>query len=165
MRVALSLAVACIVLASCDQFASVGVEEAGTGGASLTGGIGGSAAGGAGADANERDAEVIDAEIDAGSCPQVDIAVCDPIKSSVCSGAVNMYCTVEYTAHLTGACVFYAPPTGPDCLNALGTETCDPTFTCFGPKCRKICLCDSDCEAGHRCDEPIPNTGFSVCSE
>lgn len=148
------------VLAACDQFARVGIQDVAASGAPSLPSV----------DAGRvHDAGVI---ADAGpdpvaECPEVVIAVCNPVTNEGCSAGLDMQCGIDLTAPLTGYCVFIAPPAVgmPDeCLNTGVTESCPATTACFAGKCHGICLCDADCDAGQRCSEPIEGTGFSVCS-
>ena len=148
-------------LAACDQFARVGIQDVEASGAPSVPSV----------DAGRRhDAGMM---VDAGpdpiaACPEVEIAVCNPVTNQGCSAGLEMQCGIDLTAPLTGYCVFLAPPAlgMPDeCLNTGVTESCPATTTCFAGKCHRICLCDADCDAGQRCDEPIEGTGFNVCSE
>ena len=154
-------ALACLVLASCDQFARVGIQDVEPPGAPSAPSL--DAGGG-------HDAAVLaDAATDAGAeCPDVEIAVCNPVTNEGCSAGLDMRCGIDLAATLKGYCVFTAPPAVgmPDeCLNTGVTESCPGTFTCFAGQCRRICLCDAECDAGQRCNEPVGSTGFSVCRE
>lgn len=161
-----------LTLASCDQFARVGVEQP--------------AVDPGPPDVPERDADVammidaapdatIDASVafDAGSdaaieCPKLDIAVCDPIENLGCSPSLAQQCAIDHLGTLTGYCIFSAPPMsviGGDCLNTGVTESCPPTSTCYEARCQKICLCDADCDPGQCCADAVESTGFRVCGE
>lgn len=95
------------------------------------------------------------------------IEVCNPIKDTGCSPELGMQCDVDLQATvLQGQCVFKAPlPDGGTCLNIPPTETCPPGQTCvdFG-ECRRVCLCNSDCEPGDCCTVPLGELGFRTCS-
>ena len=160
---------ACVGLASCDQFARVGISEVEPPDPptlpSLDAGGGHDAA-----VTPEVDAGMIaDAAIDPrADCPDVEIAVCNPVTNEGCSAGLGQQCGIDLVSYLTGYCVFTAPPAlgMPDeCLNTGVTESCPAAFTCFAGKCHRICLCDADCDPGQLCSEPIDATGFSVCRE
>jgi hypothetical protein len=103
---------------------------------------------------------------DAGSCGQM-IAGCDPIRKTGCPMELLMQCDVDLLAATpTGVCVFNAPSPDPNsCLNIPPTETCPAGQTCVEAKCHTICLCDSECEPGKCCSEPVGIGGFKVCAE
>jgi hypothetical protein len=165
----------CIALASCDQFARVGVEppaivEPGPPAApERDAGI---------AMANDAAAAVdatvaLDASAHASSdaaveCPKVDIAICDPVVNLGCSASLMQQCTIDYLGTLTGYCIFSAPPMsaiGGECLNTGVTESCPPTSTCYEARCQRICLCDADCGSGQCCGDAVESTGFRVCGD
>jgi hypothetical protein len=155
------------VLAGCDQFARVGVmaADAATGSPSVP-----SANGGAAGEPDIATAEDAGAEPqDAGSeCTPVDIAVCNPVTNEGCPGSLAMQCAVDWAATLSGYCIFSSPPpvAGADtCFNSGVTESCPPTFTCVVDQCRRLCLCDADCEQGQCCTEEVGSTGFHVCRD
>lgn len=95
------------------------------------------------------------------------IEVCNPIKDTGCSPELGMQCDVDLQAAvLQGQCVFKAPlPDGGGCLNVPPTETCPPGQTCVDLReCRRVCLCNSDCEPGNCCTAPLGEQGFRTCS-
>jgi hypothetical protein len=147
------LLIGCVVLASCDQFARVGTLEQPSDDTIPP----------------DQDAAAEDGGSDSGAqCPALAITVCDPVKNQGCSGALSMQCAIDYASTLTGYCIYSAPPAPGmlgECFNSGITESCPATFTCFGDRCEKICLCDADCEAGTCCRQPIEATGFSVCGD
>jgi hypothetical protein len=163
----------CIVLAGCDQYALVGVRETevddtGTPPAPQDAASPSDAAAPITPDAAPSSDASADAESDAAAeCPPTEIAVCNPMVNDVCSAAVGQHCSVDVLNYLTGYCVFTSMPSpqlGGECLNTGVTESCSPTTLCHETLCRKICLCDADCDAGECCNEPIESTGFSVCT-
>jgi hypothetical protein len=96
------------------------------------------------------------------------IEVCDPIRNEGCSRELGMQCDVDlFASSLSGQCVFKAEPMDPaHCLNIPPTETCPPGQTCVdGDQCHKVCLCDSDCDAGDCCSILLGNKGFKTCSK
>ena len=96
------------------------------------------------------------------------IEVCDPIRNMGCSRELGMQCDVDlFASTLSGQCVFKAEPMDPaHCLNIPPTETCPPGQTCVdGDQCHKVCLCDSDCDAGDCCSTPLGDHGFKSCSK
>jgi hypothetical protein len=105
-------------------------------------------------------------EDNADSCGQT-IADCDPIRKTGCLIELQMQCDVDLLAATpTGVCVFSAPSPDPNsCLNIPPTETCPAGGTCVEAKCHTICLCDSECEPGKCCSEPVGVGGFKVCAE
>jgi hypothetical protein len=165
----LAAALACLALASCDQFARVGIEDVEPSDPppipSVDAGGGPDAAMTPEVDAAAMTDAAIDPRAD---CPDVEIAVCNPVTNEGCSAALGQQCGIDLVSHLTGYCVFTAPPAlgMPDeCLNTGVTESCPIQFTCFAGKCHRICLCDADCDPGLSCSEPIDSTGFNVCRE
>ena len=165
-----------LALAGCDQFARIGiaapaVRDSGPPAASerdadvaTPSDAGPLDAGAALADAGSADAGE-DATM---QCPNVQIAVCDPVKNLGCSSALMQQCAIDYLGNLTGYCIFQAPPRsvlGGDCLNTGVTESCPPTSTCYAARCQRIGLCDADCDAGQCCTGAIESTGFRVCGD
>jgi hypothetical protein len=152
--------IGCILLAGCDQRASVGTIAPDDGATPPSD---------AGHDAGALDAALEDAGRDAGeACPIVPFAVCDPVRNTGCSGALGMQCAIDYARTLTGYCIFMAPPTPgmlTECFNSGITESCPATFTCFQDRCERLCTCDADCDAGTCCNQPVDATGFSVCTD
>lgn len=155
------LLLGCLVLASCDQFASVGTLAASDDAAVPDGAMDAGRQG----DAAMSD----DGGSDAGAdCRAVQIAVCNPVDNTGCSGALSMQCAIDYARTLTGYCIFGAPPAPgmvAECFNSGITESCPATFTCFRDQCERICLCDADCDEGKCCSQAIDATGFSVCGD
>jgi hypothetical protein len=94
-----------------------------------------------------------------------EISGCDPMSNQGCLPELGMQCDVDLLADTpAGVCVFSAPPPSPDsCLNIPPTESCPPQTTCVGTSCAKICLCDTDCEAGDCCTTPVGGGGFKAC--
>lgn len=173
-------ALACaLLLGGCDQFARVGVEPqavqvpnppSGPRDAAVP--PQGDAA--ASADAGVRTDAAIDADastdaaVDAGAtCSDIEIAGCDPVRNIGCSVSLAQQCAIDQLATLTGYCIFVAPSSliGGECLNTGVTEDCPATSTCFETRCRKICLCDADCDPGQCCTDPVGATAFLVCGE
>jgi hypothetical protein len=160
--VRLAALIGCLGLASCDQFARVGVREA-----EVT------------PPAPERDAAPIESDAagvagagaggsDAGAqCPPVEVAVCNPVANEGCPAPLGMQCAIDHLASLTGYCIFSAPTSmfGAECLNTGVTESCPATSTCHAGRCQQICLCDADCDAAQCCTDPIESTGFKVCGD
>lgn len=168
---------------------------AGAGGASggasgnLAAGARAAGAGGADLDSGARDGNTSDSGNDAGraadhdaamagdsgsgnhtdaECALLEVAVCNPVTNEGCFDSLMMQCAVDPLATLTGYCIFYSgqsPMLGGDCLNTGVTESCPPTFTCVDGRCRELCFCDADCEAGQCCTEPLEGTGFKVCGD
>jgi hypothetical protein len=102
-----------------------------------------------------------------GGCGQsAQIAVCDPIRNSGCSRTLGMQCDVDLGAStLRGQCVFSTQPAAASsCINIPPTESCPAGQTCVdGDKCHSVCLCDTDCESGKCCKQPLGNAGFKLC--
>ena len=98
-------------------------------------------------------------------CDEPQVTTCDPVHNTGCADELLMQCAVDFAApQLAGYCIFSAPqPVG--CLNTLLTESCPPTTACVAGQCRRLCFCDSQCEGGQCCVEPIGNFGFKVCGE
>ncbi len=91
------------------------------------------------------------------------VAVCDPTKEGMCAGTTQ--CVVDLLAPtLAGYCVF-STPIDVICFGSFATESCPPTFFCYGGACRELCLCDEDCSTGRCCGEPIGDYGFRLCAE
>jgi hypothetical protein len=93
---------------------------------------------------------------------------CNPIANTGCATELGMQCDVDLlAAKLSGQCVFSAPP--PDaggCLNIPPTETCPPGYTCVDfSECKKLCACDSDCDAGDCCNERLGDHGYKTCGQ
>ena len=91
---------------------------------------------------------------------------CDPIRNTGCLAELGMQCDVDLAmTKPSGVCVFSAPPTDPNsCINIPPVETCPAGQSCIGGRqCQRICLCDSDCDAGECCSERIGNSGFKSC--
>lgn len=93
------------------------------------------------------------------------IQVCDPISNTGCPAELGMQCDVDlFATTLSGVCVFSAPAQDPNsCLKIPPTETCPPQTTCVGQTCRRICVCDLDCESRQRCSMRLGDAGFKVC--
>jgi hypothetical protein len=101
-------------------------------------------------------------------CASVAVGVCNPVTNEGCLDSLSMQCAVDLASKLTGYCIFYsgkAPTPGVDCLNTGVTESCPPTFTCVDSRCRRLCLCEADCDIGQCCKEPLESTGFKVCGD
>jgi len=101
-------------------------------------------------------------------CAPANIEGCNPVTNEGCAEALMMQCAVDFLATSTGYCIFYSGPTpvpGGECFNSGVTESCPPTFACVDSKCRELCFCDADCEAGQCCVEPLESTGFKVCGD
>jgi hypothetical protein len=177
--VRLIAAVCCIACIGCDQFAAVGIRdpERATAGAPARPDGGGA---GDGADhdaATPTDGGSNDAgpANDAGAidhagaqCAPVAVTDCNPVTNEGCPASLMMQCAVNHAAVLTGYCIFFSGPPpafGDACLNTVVTESCPPTSTCVVDRCRELCFCDSDCEAGQCCAEPLEATGFKVCGD
>jgi hypothetical protein len=115
-----------------------------------------------------RDAGATPATADAVSCGSAqDIKVCNPIRNTGCAEALGMQCDVDLlAATLSGQCVFSAPaPDGSACLNIPPTETCPAGHTCVNlSECKKLCTCDSDCDAGDCCTERLGESGWKTCA-
>lgn len=95
-----------------------------------------------------------------------DIAVCNPVSNTGCAAELGMQCDVDLVApELTGTCVFSSPaPDGGTCLNIPPTESCPAGQTCVDfRECRKVCLCDSDCDAGDCCADELGDQGWKTC--
>ena len=166
----------CVVLVGCDQFASIGVQQAPLADSGLPPDSG--AMPELDAMTSEPDATMsepdaaIDAGADAGAqCPDVQYEVCSPVTNEFfvadCGPAFNQQCAIDQFSTLVGYCIFTsATPAqlGGACFNSGVTESCPATSTCSADGiCRKICLCDADCPAMQCCTEPVGTTGFSVC--
>lgn len=156
------LALCVSLLSGCSSFAVIAVLDAGQEGGMDSG---------APFDASTSET------LDAGGLPLADAAsscgrtliidMCNPITNSGCSKQLGMQCDVDLLADtLRGQCVFSAPP--PDagsCLNIPPTETCPPRHTCVEfNQCRKLCLCDTDCDPGDCCNVPLGEQGFKTCT-
>ena len=107
---------------------------------------------------------------DAGTeCVPPAVTDCNPVTNEGCAASLAMQCAVNFAATLTGYCIFFSggpPPTlGGACLNTGVTESCPGTATCVVDTCRKLCLCDTDCEAEQCCTDPLDSTGFKVCGD
>lgn len=161
-------ALACLSLAGCDQFARVGVQASIEADASTP-----APADGGGTALLDGDMATADGGEDAApdasaACPEVEIAICNPMKNTGCATGLSMQCAIDLAATLTGYCIYNAPPAlgmGGECLNTGITESCPATFTCYAASCRKICLCDAECGAGQCCTDPVERTGFRVCGD
>jgi hypothetical protein len=106
-----------------------------------------------------------------GGCQPATVpAICDPVKNLGCLVPFSS-CDIDTTQVIaTGRCVFpwsSAPPPvdAGSCFEDTTTDTCAATSTCVNGTCRKLCYCDSDCEAGECCSEPAPgpSTAFKLC--
>jgi hypothetical protein len=150
-------ALSCSLLSGCSGFAVIAVLDAGMdGGAPMV------------------DASAMQPELEASTPPDaaascgrtLEIENCNPITNSGCSREIGMQCDVDLLAStLRGQCVFSAPPTDAGtCLNIPPTETCPPRHTCVDfNECRKVCLCDTDCDPGDCCNVLLANQGFKTC--
>jgi hypothetical protein len=170
----------------CDQFATIGIrnpesENAGAPSrprgaagetvdhdAAMPNDAGASKDGGTSRDAGA--ASDSGAAHDAGAeCAPIQVAECNPVKNEGCSASLMMQCAVDLNATLAGYCIFNSggppPALGGACLNTGVTESCPPTSTCVVDKCRKLCLCGTDCEAGQCCKDPVGSTGFKTCGD
>jgi hypothetical protein len=106
------------------------------------------------------------ADASASNCaPKVD--GCNPVKNEGCLAELGMHCTVDPLAFtLAGYCIFSATQDGgTGCLNTFVTESCPPKSTCFEGQCQKLCFCNSDCDPGECCAEPLGSLGFKVCNK
>jgi hypothetical protein len=135
----------------------------GTAGAASSGGTGGAAGAAMDRDASV-DPPIADSDASA-SCAAPTVAVCNPVTNQGCPDLM-MQCAVDPAAPvLSGYCIFSAPMDAGPCLNTLVTESCPPTSTCLGGECRTLCFCDTDCDEGQCCVEPVGNLGFKVCGD
>jgi len=102
-------------------------------------------------------------------CERVEVADCNPVTNEGCAASLMMQCAVNVAATLTGYCIFFSggppPSLGGACLNTGITESCPPKATCVAERCRTLCFCDTDCEAGQCCTEPLESTGFKICGD
>lgn len=108
-----------------------------------------------------------DADDNAGCGKALKVDGCNPIANTGCAAELGMQCDVDLLAStLSGLCVFSAPPPdGGACLNIPPTESCPPGHTCVDfSECKKLCACDSDCDAGDCCSERLGDHGFKTCS-
>jgi hypothetical protein len=169
----LTAAMCCLAWIGCDQFAAIGIQEPESDAAPS------SPAQGDAGETSERDSAILDGgdavasdssapASDAG-CAPVEAAVCNPVTNEGCSAALQMQCAVSFDAPLTGYCIFFSggppPALGGACLNTVVTESCPAKSTCVAERCRTLCFCDADCEAGQCCTEPLQSTGFKVCGD
>jgi hypothetical protein len=93
---------------------------------------------------------------------------CNPITNEGCAQELGLQCDVDLAStELRGVCVFSAPsPDGSTCLNLPPTESCPPGQTCVDfSECRKVCLCDDDCDAGDCCASALGSSGFKTCGD
>lgn len=93
---------------------------------------------------------------------------CNPISNEGCTSELGLQCDVDMTStEPRGICVFSAPaPDGGTCLNIPPTETCPAGQTCVDfTACRKVCLCDDDCDAGDCCSEKLGSSGWKTCGK
>lgn len=97
-------------------------------------------------------------------------AICDPVKNLGCLVPFSSCDIDTMQVVATGRCVFPWTSTPPaadagSCYVDATTDTCAATSTCVNGTCRKLCYCDSDCEAGECCSEPAPgpSTAFKLC--
>lgn len=119
------------------------------------------------------DAGIVDAStaVDAALEPScgAQIAVCDPIANTGCEATLpRQRCEIDLTAgELSGVCVIAATPSEDGgCISSPPVSTCPVSYTCLDLEdCRKICLCDSQCESGQCCVTPIGDQGFKTCGE
>ncbi len=89
---------------------------------------------------------------------------CDPTIEGGCPDL--MQCVIDLLAPTpTGYCVFSTPMGAGMCVGSPMTESCPPTFTCFGGFCQELCLCDEDCSTGRCCGEPVGAQGFKLCAD
>ena len=166
----LAAAMCCVAWSGCDQFAVIGIQEPDSEGAVPAPDDAG--------ETLERDAAILDggdAAMDSGAtasdaeCAPIEAAVCNPVTNEGCSAALQMQCAVSFDAPLTGYCIFFSggppPALGGACLNTVVTESCPAKSTCIAERCRTLCFCDTDCEAGQCCTEPLQSTGFKVCGD
>lgn len=174
------VAVVCSVIGGCDQFAAIGLAPLQLDGgrvdvpadrpdasASVMGPVAGdpdaAMAGGGIADAGLSTLE----DASSSQCVPPTVTGCNPVTNTGCPDALQMQCAVDLATTLAGYCIFSGPPspgTFP-CLNTLVTESCAPMSACVDGECRKLCFCDSDCEAGQCCNGPIAAHGFSACGD
>jgi hypothetical protein len=166
----------CLGCVACDQFAVIGTESpksATTGAPSRPQGNAGEPARSDAAVPNDagssRDSGTSNGSDAGAKCTRADVAECNPVTNEGCSASLMMQCAVDVNATLKGYCVFFSggppPALGGACLNTGVTESCPPTSTCVVDKCRKLCFCAADCEAGQCCKEPFGSTGFNVCGD
>ena len=149
----------------------------GTGGTSNSGGAGTATGGDAGTDGGAAGNTGGGGTGDSGgppptpgSCqPAVPPVICDPVKNVGCLVPVS-FCDIDSTQVVAaGRCVFpwtMSPvPAPPACFVDPVTDTCMPTSTCVNGTCRKLCYCDTDCQAGECCTEPAPGPSgaFKLC--
>jgi hypothetical protein len=152
----------CLALSSCSSSAVIAIVDAGTeadGGAEVDAG--------ALVDASSTDdANMPPADGGAQCGRTLSIEICNPITNMGCTQGLGMQCDVNLLAStLQGQCVFSAPAVdGGTCLNIPPTETCPPRHTCVDfNECRKVCLCDTDCDPGDCCSVPLGEQGFKTC--
>jgi hypothetical protein len=166
-------AMCCLAWIGCDQFAAIGLQEPDNDSAASP-----SPAQADAGEASHRDSAAPDSgdgSADSGTpdsgaeCAALDAAQCNPVTNEGCPASLQMQCAVSFDAPLTGYCIFNSggppPALGGACLNTVITESCPPKSTCVAEQCRKLCFCDSDCEAGQCCTEPLQSTGFKVCGD
>ncbi|MDD9936340.1 MAG: hypothetical protein OXT09_22200 [Myxococcales bacterium] len=176
------LAIAGSLVTGCeDQYAAVGaetLEEAASGRVDTMEPLGidsgaapsGTDAGPAAPDAGDHAADVQDGGLGAAAdasaaCEHPAIGVCDPVANTGCPPELGMQCAVDLANTLAGYCIFASPPTILPCLNTLVTESCAAGSACVDGECRRLCFCDSECEAGQCCNGPIAAHGFSACGD
>ena len=93
---------------------------------------------------------------------------CNPITNEGCARELGMQCDVDLaSSDPRGVCVFSAPaPAGSPCLNLPPTESCPAGQTCVDfSECRKVCLCDDDCDAGDCCKTALGSSGYKTCGD
>jgi hypothetical protein len=118
-----------------------------------------------------RDGSVNDA--DAGGdaseveiCERPSLLGCDPVLNVGCAAGVTQCVVDPESSEPAGRCIFSGILATPCEESALSTS-CSPQHACAAGTCRKYCFCDTDCDDGERCSEPVESvaaSGVRLCA-